>query len=174
MSAWKKLGSRLILEHPRLHVFEDIVRLPDGSKTDYIHFGDACDSVTTIVIDKSGKLLVQKEYNYPSNEWLYQFPGGNLEIGETPEKGGARELAEEARLQGDLAKIGQYLTNNRRSNQIQHVFIVKNLKPSLGKRDPEESFEEYWLSEEEIESLIHTGKMYISSALSAWAIYKSS
>lgn len=173
MSVWKKISSRLLLKHPRLSVFEDIVELPDGSRTDYIHFGEVHDSVTTLVVNADRKFLIQKEYNYPSNDWLYQFPGGNLEIGETPEKGGVRELAEEASLRGDLTKIGQYLTNNRRSTQIQHVFIVKNLRPSHGKRDPEESFEELWLSEEEIESLIHTGKMHISSALSAWAIYKS-
>lgn len=161
------------MKHRRLSVFEDIVELPDGSHTDYIHFGKVHDSVTTLVINADKKFLVQKEYNYPSNEWLYQFPGGNLEDNETPHEGGLRELAEEAGLMGDMTKIGQYLTNNRRSKQVQHVFLVKNIKTAHGKKDLEESFEEFWLSEDEIETMIHSGDICIASALSAWAIYKS-
>ena len=55
-----------------------------------------------IAIDEKGCILVQKEYSYPPNEWLYQFPGGAIEPNETPEQGALRELIEEASLTGSL------------------------------------------------------------------------
>ncbi len=68
-----------------------------------------------IPVDKNGKILLQKEYSYPINDFLFQFPGGLVEDHESPKDGGLRELMEEAKLTGDLRQIGWMYTNNRRS-----------------------------------------------------------
>ncbi len=150
---------------------EDSIALPNGDKTHYVYFGKIPDTATIIAVNDSGKILVQKEYSYPTSQLLYQFPGGAIEKSETEAEGAARELAEEANLKGSLVKIGSYLTNNRRSTHKQHVFLATNLAPCEGEKDAEEVFEEYWLSEKEISKMIKEGDIFIASALSAWAIY---
>jgi NUDIX domain len=92
MTKWKRIGTKQILKHPRINVYEDDIELPNGTKTTYVHFGEARNSVTAIVIRADRKVLLQKEFSYPSGKWLYQFPGGGLAKGESAIQGIKREL----------------------------------------------------------------------------------
>lgn len=174
MKKWRKLSSKLLFEHPRHSVYEDEVELPSGRKTTYLHFGNSVDSATVIALNEIGHVLLQKEYSYPSNEWLYQFPGGGLKKGESPEAGALRELSEEADIHGSLKKIGWFYPDNRRKPSKMHVFVATNLVAQPGKKDDEEVFETFWLSVEELETLIKNGEIVNYSTLAAWSLYKVS
>jgi ADP-ribose pyrophosphatase len=174
MKHWKKIHTKQILKHPRLSVFEDEVVLPNGLKTTYLHFGPAKHAAQVIAIRLDGKILVQKEYSYPVNEWLYQFPGGQIEEKETILEGANRELAEEANITGKLRQIGWFYIDNRRKKGKFYVFVAKDITDSSGKADDEEVFIDYWFLPGEIDKLIRDGKLVNYSALSAWAIYKES
>ncbi len=168
---WKKLSSTQLFTHPRIEVYEDKVQLPNGHLTSYLHFGKARNSVTIIAVRKSGEILVQKEYSYPPNEWLFQFPGGGVEDGETLQTAAERELSEEASLVGELKLIGSFYTNNRRSDSKMHVFVARNLQHKSGTPDPTETFEDYWFSPDEITKKIAQSEIINASILSAWSLY---
>ena len=51
--------------------------------------------VAAALIDGNGRVLVQRRPETGSMAGLWEFPGGKLETGETPEAGLCRELAEE-------------------------------------------------------------------------------
>ena len=170
---WKKLARKKLLEHPRLSVYEDHVELPSGHQTTYVHFGKSHDAATVIAIDDKDRFLVQKEYSYPTDTWLYQFPGGMIEPGETPEQGAIRELAEEAQVTGDLRPLGWYFIEHRRRPSRFYIFEAQNLSETVSESDIEEEFETYWLTANEIESMIRNGEIVNAAFLSAWAIYKS-
>ena len=174
MKQWKTLSTKTLLTHKRLNVYEDEVELPNGHRTDYIHFGKAKDASCVIAINSDQKVLVQKEYSYPPNQWLYQFPGGALEAHETPEQGALRELAEEAGQTGSLQSIGWYYLDNRRRPDKHHNFICTGLTAVTAQPDTEEEFETYWLSVAEIDTLITSGQINNSSMLAAWALFKAS
>lgn len=169
---WLKLNSRLLLKHPRLEVYEDTVKLPSGIETEYLHFGAELDASMIIARDTNGKILVQREYSYPPNEYLFQFPGGKHEAQETPEEGAAREFIEECGLRGDLTEIGWFYTNNRRSSQKLFVFAAENLTQAQTKPDPEESFEDFWFTPDEIEASIRSNEFKNYTLLAGWSIYK--
>ena len=58
------------------------------------------DAVVLILHDESGeKLLLNREFRLAAGTWVYNFPAGLLEAGETPEQAAARELKEETGLQ---------------------------------------------------------------------------
>jgi len=62
--------------------------------------------MSTGILTRNGKILIQKRK--PKGVWpnLWEFPGGRLEAGETPEMGLVREYAEETELKiGKLKKI---------------------------------------------------------------------
>ena len=170
---WKKLSETTLLAHTRLTVKEDDVELPSGHRTKYLYFDPGHAAAQVIAINSKGKILVQKEYSYPPNEWLYQFPGGSVDKGETPAQGAKRELAEEAGIAGRLNKIGWFYVDNRRWDAKFHVFVASNLKPATAKKDIEEEFEDYWFTADEITEMIAKGKITNYSMLAAWAIYKS-
>lgn len=173
MRYWQKISSKQILQHPRLSVYQDKIILPSGKSSDYIHFGGKHDSTVIIAQDADGKILVQKEYSYPPDEWLYQFPGGGLEDGESPEQGAKRELSEESNYSGDLKRIGWYYIENRRSSGKLYVFLATNLKYCEGTADEEEEFENYWFQPKVIDKMIAKNKVYVGTMLAAWAFYKT-
>lgn len=170
---WKKLSSQTLLDHPRLKVIEDEVELPNGHKTQYLRFDSSGNAATIIAINDENKFLLQKEYSYPPNEDLYQFPGGFVPNGENIEIGANRELMEEADLKANiLIELGSYYTNNRRSSGKMYVYLAKDLQEESLPGDLEENIESYWLSETEIDELIKNGEIKNYSVLAAWTLYK--
>lgn len=62
--------------------------------------------VTAAVVERGGKVLVARRRPELVAGGLWEFPGGKLEDGESPERGLARELEEEL---GVDAKVGERL-----------------------------------------------------------------
>ncbi len=173
MTYWKKLKTTTLLSHPRLMVYEDDVLLPNNHKTKYLYFTNQYGAACVIAKNSEGKILLQKEYSYPPDAWLYHFPGGAIDANEDHESAAKRELSEEAGLSGNLSYLGWFYINNRRSDMKFHIYIATNLVEKKGTQDPEEVIEQYWLSEEEISLLIANGEVTNSSFLAAWSIYTS-
>lgn len=59
--------------------------------------------VAAALVDRDGRLLVQQRPEGLSMPGLWEFPGGKLESGETPEQALIRELAEELAIDVDHA-----------------------------------------------------------------------
>jgi ADP-ribose pyrophosphatase len=75
---------------------EDDVELPTGKTIKYLHQIYKGDGGVIIICIKHSQVLLQREYSYPVDEILYQFPGGRIEKGESYEDAAQRELAEES------------------------------------------------------------------------------
>ena len=71
----------------------------------------APDSVILILTDESGeRMLVSREYRMAIAQWIYNFPAGLIDPGETPEQSAKRELWEETGL--TLTRIDDVLDNS--------------------------------------------------------------
>lgn len=174
MKSWKRISEKLLLNHPRIKVYEDVVELPSGKKTNYLRFSNTGNAAQVIAVNNDGKILVQKEYSYPPDEWLYQFPGGKIEEDELPEVGAKRELAEESQVTGNLKSIGWFYSNNRRNDAKFYVFTATDIQEvTTHNPDEEEEFEHYWLTEKQIDEKIRNGDIINYSFLAAWALYKA-
>ncbi len=69
------------------------------------------DSVIMILTDESGeRLLVSREYRMAMAQWIYNFPAGLIDPGETPEESARRELWEETGLR--LVRVDDVLDNS--------------------------------------------------------------
>lgn len=66
-------------------------------------------NVTAAIIENKDKILIAKRKQGVHLEGKWEFPGGKIEPGETPEEGLARELAEEF---GITAKISDFLAES--------------------------------------------------------------
>lgn len=69
------------------------------------------DSVIMIMTDEGGqRILVNREYRMAMAQWIYNFPAGLIDPGETPEQSAKRELWEETGL--TLVRIDDVLDNS--------------------------------------------------------------
>jgi ADP-ribose pyrophosphatase len=89
-----KTGSLELFKGRFLHAFRDTVRLPDGTQTtrEYIvHPG----AVMMIAMLDDGRLVLERQYRYPMQQVMIEFPAGKLDPGEDPLACARRELLEE-------------------------------------------------------------------------------
>lgn len=170
---WKTLSSQEILKHPRMHLIEDEVQLPDGRTAHYLRFAPSTShSVTVIAINEGGEVLLQQEYSYPPDEVLWQLPGGSIEKDEDIIEAAKRELSEESGFTAqDATLLGYFYTNNRRSDQKQYVVVCRNLQSHQAESDPEEFIESTWVSVDSIKQMIRAGEfrnINLLAALNMW------
>ena len=88
------LHSEQVYKGHFLDVRRDVVRLPDATSAtrEYIvHPG----AVVVVPLLDDGRLVMERQWRYPLNRVMLEFPAGKLEPGEAPLRCGIRELAEE-------------------------------------------------------------------------------
>ena len=107
------------------------------------------------VFDDEGKVLLQRRGD--SNHW--GFPGGAIELGETPEMAAIRELKEETGLDGKVSELlGIYTDGDMRypnGDQAHSICIVYKMEQIGGelKCDQKETVELQYFDLEEMPQL---------------------
>lgn len=154
---------------------EDEVELPDGSVTQYLRSSSPKSAATAVIAIKGNKVLLSREYSYPPDEVLYQFPGGAVNFGEKPEVAARRELIEETGYKtSSLKLLGWYYIDNRRTDAKMYVFVATDITPCKREGgDSEEFIESSWVPISSISGYIAKGKLPNFSALAAWALYEA-
>jgi len=61
--------------------------------------------VMAAVVEKDGRYMICRRGPGRRIEGVWEFPGGKLEAGETPEEGLARELREELKIETEIGRI---------------------------------------------------------------------
>lgn len=90
-----KVDGEAVFDGKLLHVRRDTVRLPDGTLAtrEYIvHPG----AVLIVPVLSDGRLVIVRQFRYPLDRILIEFPAGKLDPGEAPLATAQRELREEA------------------------------------------------------------------------------
>lgn len=172
---WRKISSRRILDHPRMQLVEDEVELPSGKKIQYLRQEYSGRGGVIVICRKGDKILVQREYSYPVDEILWQFPGGKIEADETPEQAATRELAEESGIKAENAKcIGWFYPDNRRTNA--RLFVVECdyvTDDEKARPDDTEFIESEWIENGQISQMIRRGEVRNYAMLAAWGMLQS-
>lgn len=89
-----RISSEVILKGNFLTARRDVVRLPDGTQAtrEYvIHPG----AVMVIAQLDDGRLVMERQYRYPVERVMIEFPAGKLDAGESSLACAQRELMEE-------------------------------------------------------------------------------
>ena len=94
----------------RTKTYEIVSRNPDIRTLEELQ-NRTPDSVVMILTDERGeRILVSREYRMAMAQWIYNFPAGLIDPGETPEESARRELWEETGLR--LVRIDDMLDNS--------------------------------------------------------------
>ena len=117
------------------------------------------DSVIMILTDESGEhILISREYRMAMAQWIYNFPAGLIDPGETPEESAKRELWEETGL--DLIRVDDILDNSYSAIGFSNERNVCVFGAAAGEfRKSASDAEEIvpgWYSREEIRKLLRT------------------
>lgn len=107
----------------------------------------APDWVNVIPFDAAGRVLMIRQFRFGPGLFTWEFPGGNVDPGEAPERAALRELEEETGWTAQrLVALGSVNPNPAFQTNTLHCFAAFDLKPLGEKRlDPNEDTEErFW------------------------------
>ena len=97
----------LVYETPWIDFYYDDITHADGRPGKYAwvrtHSGNG--AVMTIPVTPSERYLLIKVYRHPVKRYMWEFPAGLIEDGETPEETGTRELLEETGIASVRTKL---------------------------------------------------------------------
>ncbi len=116
-------------------------------------------AVVMILTDERGeRILINREYRMAMARWIYNFPAGLIDPGETPEESAKRELWEEAGLR--LQRIDCVLDNSYSAVGFSNernvcVFGIADGEFQKSTSDMEEIVPG-WYTKEEIKKLLRT------------------
>jgi ADP-ribose pyrophosphatase len=140
-----------------LELYRDQVRLPDGrpASREYIHHPGA---IAAVPLLDDGKILLVRQFRYPTREVLLEIPAGKLDPGEAPEACVRRELAEEIGYRPEhLTPLISFWTTPGFTDEVIHLYLATGLKPVTGASDPDEFLEIVKLDRAEFRAELEKG-----------------
>lgn len=90
----EKISSEELMRGHFLHAFRDIVKLPDGRQAprEYVRHPGA---VMVIALLDDGRVVLERQFRYPVDAVMVEFPAGKIDPGEDTLACAKRELFEE-------------------------------------------------------------------------------
>lgn len=131
-----RLSSEQLLRGNFLDVRRDTIALPDGGQAtrEYVvHPG----AVMVVPILDDGRVIVERQYRYPLQQVILEFPAGKLDAGETGQRCAIRELAEETGYRArQWARAGVLHPTVAYSTEFIEIWFARDLY--LGQRSLDE------------------------------------
>ncbi len=133
----KTLSSELIFDGKVVHLYKDIVSLPNGKSAfrEYVkHIGAVC----VIPITDEGEVVCVRQYRYAVGREMLEIPAGKLDSAdEVPEEAVLRELKEETGATcKKLSFIGEYLGSPAILSEKIYMYMAEGLE--WGESSPDE------------------------------------
>lgn len=118
-------------------------------------------------------MVIERQYRHGIEKFCYEFPAGNIEVGEDPLDCAQRELLEETGHHGgDWVSLGRYAVNSANHSNYMYAFYVKNLKAGVAvQADIQEELECFSWSLEEFDRRVDDMEFQNPHHLAIWYKY---
>lgn len=141
MQPFELIKSEVILQGRAFKIRHDLLRTPDGRKTqfDIVEHGG---SVIILPMDAEGGLIFVRQYRHAAGTMLLELPAGTRSGEEPYDVCAAREIREETGFAADnLLKVGEFFLAPGYSTEFMVVFLATGLKADPLPADDDEFIE---------------------------------
>ena len=154
-----RVASEELLRGHFLHAFRDTVRLPDGSEAtrEYvIHPG----AVMVIAELPDGQWVLERQFRYPVQSVMVEFPAGKLDAGEASLDCARRELLEETGYTAkQWARAGVLHPVISYSTEFIDIWFARDLTAGQRQLDPGEFLDVFSATADELLQWCRDGRV---------------
>jgi ADP-ribose pyrophosphatase len=179
------LSSEELLKGHFLHVFRDVVKLPDGAITsrEFVRHPGAV-MIIPLIFDSDGgvRVVLERQYRYPLGRVMVEFPAGKRDAGEDLQLCAQRELGEETGYSAaEWARAGVLHPVISYSTEFIDIWFARGLTLGAQQLDQGEFLEVMTASPDELlqwcrdglvtDAKTLTGALWLQNVLSGvWAL----
>lgn len=165
----KKLSSEIIYKGKIIDVHKDKVLCPNGHES-YREYVNHCKASCVMALLPNGKFILEKQYRYPYDEIIYEFPAGKCDEGEDPLKTATRELQEETGyLANKVVYLGEIYPSCAYTNEIIYCYFACELQKGDQHLDENEALEVEEYTLDELNELVKQGLIKDAKTLACLA-----
>jgi ADP-ribose diphosphatase len=164
----KVLSSKVAYQGKVFSVTTDKVQEPNGitATRDVIrHSG----SVVILAVDEAGKeprILLERQYRYAAQEYLWELPAGRIDPGENALAGAKRELIEETGYRArSWKKILHFFASPGFLDETMTIFLARDLSAGDAQPEADESIECHLVPLSEALDMVFENKVHDGKAL---------
>jgi ADP-ribose pyrophosphatase len=153
------VSSEQVLKGSFLQVFRDQARLSTGSmvQREYIRHPGA---VMVVPLLSENRFVMERQYRYPLQQVLLEFPAGKIDPGEPPFLTGQRELLEETGYRaGEWALAGRLHNAAAYSDEFIEIWFARDLRAGAAQLDADELLDVCEVDLETLRNLAARGEL---------------
>lgn len=167
--------SELIFDGKVLHLYRDIINLPNGQKgmREYCKHNGA---VAVVPLTREGEVVCVRQHRYALGRVTLEIPAGKFDyIGEDHAQAALRELREETGyIPGKLTDIGPLATSPALLTEIIYIYLAEDMTQGDWDPDEDEFLEIVKIPLEEMVDMIIRGEVQDAktqaAVLKVWAM----
>lgn len=163
----KKISSQRIYEGAILNLRRDTVTAPKG--TAYREIVEHNGAVAIVPITAEGKLVMVKQFRYPSGRVVLEIPAGKIDKGENePLLTAERELKEETGYTAEkLHYLGKINPSVAYTEEVIHLYAATGLTPGETCFDEDEALDIVEYDFDEAYRMAATGQLVDAKTIAA-------
>lgn len=169
--AWAQISEAPVADCKVFKIVRKTLRHPDGRTGDF-YVNRSADWVQAAALADSGDpsdpfVLLVNQYRFASARTSWEFPGGIVESGESPEAAAVRELLEETGYAGSNPRVlASYSPNPALHENLAHFVAVENCrKVSEPRWDSNEEIQARFVRVSGLWPMVESGEIYHSIAI---------
>lgn len=174
-NGWKRLDSKKVFEAKDggtvfMELYQDTVMTPKGRTISYTHYLSSDVAVVVPFLDDK-QLVMIRQYRYPLDKVMLEFPAGHIEKGEDPIATARRELKEETGFGAKKVKhVYAYHPSVSKSRQTVHVFRAEGLARGTTNHDATEDINVEIVDISDLKKMIEEGRVENAGTLIAYLL----
>jgi ADP-ribose pyrophosphatase len=129
-------------------------------------------SVVVLPVLPDGKIVMIEQYRHATKQYLWELVAGRMEPGETPEEGGARELAEETGYRARKLKIFlEVFPTPGFLEEKMFLLLATGCEPGQAAPEDDEKIVSATYSQTKLEQMIHARKIHDAKSIAGLLYY---